>query len=170
MSETTAKTLIAQCELSSLYHEHRECFLSACHRVILFAIIMSSALLASGLIEGYATLKQIMLLSLVMLASLDLVFSYSTASQTHKFFRHRYSYIEAKFAGEEVNSEKLNEMIKEVTQLMAEEPPAYRALLYHCTNLVDLRTRKKPTLEISFWHMLFRNIFRFAGSQPKRTA
>jgi hypothetical protein len=128
---------------------------------------MSSAMLASGLVEDYATLKQLMLLLPVMLASLDLVFSFSTASQTHKFLRYRYSYIEAKLEGGDVSSDTLTEMSKEVTQLMAEEPPAYWALLYHCTNLADLRTRKQPTLEIPWMHMLFRNVFRFSGSQPK---
>jgi len=158
--------LIAQCQLSSLYHEHRECFLTTCHKMVLFVIIMSSAMLASGLVEGYATVKQLMLLSPVLLASLDLVFSFSTASQTHKFLRHRYSYIEAKLVGGDVSPDTLAEMSKEVTLLMAEEPPAYRALLYHCTNLTDLRTRKRQTLKIHWVHMLFRNVFRFAGSQP----
>lgn len=167
MSEDRSN-LITQCQLSSLYHKHRECFLVTCHRMVLFVIIMSSAMLASGLVEGYATVKQLMLLSPVLLASLDLVFSFSTASQTHKFFRHRYSYIEAKLVGGDISPDTLTEMSKEVTQLMAEEPPAYRALLYHCVNLVDLRARDKPTLKIPTVHMLLRNVFRFAGSQPNR--
>ena len=162
------KTLIEQCQLSSLYHEHRECFLSTWHRVVLFVIIMSSALLGSGFFRGYAIIESILALFPIILASSDLVFNFSTASQTHKFLRHRYSHLEARLVGREINGETLDEVLKEVTHLMAEEPPSYRALLYHCTNLVDLRSKITPTLKIPFYHMLFRNVFRFDGSQPRR--
>ncbi len=167
MTEDKAN-LIEQCQLSSLYHEHRECFLSSWHRVILFVIIMSSALLGSNIFESHETLEQFLIILPIILASLDLVFNLSTSAQTHKFFRHRFTYIESNLVGDNVNLKTITQMDKEITLLMAEEPPAYRALLYHCTNLVDLRKTEQQTLRIPWIHMRLRNFFRFAGSQPVR--
>jgi hypothetical protein len=172
MSKELRDSLVAQCQLSSLYHEHRESFLSFCHRSVLFVIIMSSALLASGYSSGflnnYDWLVYTLTLLPVALASSDLVFNFSTASQTHRFFRHQFTILEAQLVDVKINSQCLHDISKEITRLMAEEPPAYRALLHHCTNLVDLRKKKKPTLKIPFWQMRFRNIFRLTGIQPQR--
>ena len=132
---------------------------------MLFVIILSSASLGLGLFEKDSFLELLILILPVLLASVDLVFSLSTASQTHKFFRHRFTYIEARLVGCDVNIETINEIYKEVTQLMAEEPPVYRVLLYHCTNLADIKTNGKPSLTINLIHMRLRNIVRFSGSE-----
>jgi len=168
MSDRKKQELMEQCQLSSLYHEHRECFLNTCHRVVLFVIIMSSALLASGLLRDYTLIERILTISPVFLAASDLVFNFSTASQTHKFLRHRFSYLEAQLNSNKISKETLCEVSKDITRLTAEEPPAYRVLLHHCTNLIDLRKNTEPTLKINFFFMMFRNIFRFGGSQPIR--
>ena len=163
--------LIEQCQLSSLYHEHRECFLGNCHRIIFFIIIVSSSgsLLASGLFRG-STIIAILTLCPALLAGLDLVVNFSSASQTHRFLRYRYSSLESQLAGKEINPTTLEGIEKDIIRLMAEEPPTYLALLYHCTNLIDFREKKTqtPTLKIFWLKVLLKNIFRFSGTPPRR--
>ena len=103
-----------------------------------------------------------------LLALFDLVANFSSASQTHRFLRYRYSFLESQLVGK--NSTTSEDVEKDIIMLMAEEPPTYLALLYHCTNLVDFREKKIPTPTIKiFWlKVLLRNIFRFSGTPPIR--
>ena len=160
--------LIWQCRLSSHYHEYREGFLDSCHRVVFFTIIISSALLASGLFGSMPTIVKILTLLPVISASLDLVLKFSIGAQTHNFLKQRFYHLEARLTGNKISDKTLEEVEKEMVQLIADEPPGYRVLLYHCNNLVDIEKDKKPRLQISKWKMLLRNVLRFTGASPQK--
>ena len=163
--KTQKDNLIRQCRLSSLYHEYREGFLDSCHRVVFFAIITSSALLASGLLAS-PTMVAILTLLPVIFASSDLVLKFSIGAQTHNFLKKRFCYLEMRLTGNKISDEILEEVEKEVVQLMADEPPGYRVLLCHCTNLMNIENDEDPQIQIPKRQMLLRNVLRFTGTSP----
>ena len=159
--------LIWQCRISSRYHGYRGGFLDSCHRVVFFTIFTSSALLASGFIDN-PTIVTLLTLSPVIAASLDLVLKFSIGAQAHNFLKQRFYHLEMRLTGNKISDKTLEEVEKEMVQLMADEPPGYRVLLYHCNNLVDIEKDKKPRLQISKWKMLLRNVLRFTGTSPQK--
>ena len=166
MREKSRKdALIRQCRVSSHYHEYREGFLDSWHRVVFCIIIISSALLASGLLAS-PTMVAILTLFPAIFASLDLALKFSIGAQTHNFLKKRFYHLEARLTGNKISNEILEEVEKEIVQLMADEPPGYRVLLYHCNNLVNTEKGEEPQLQISKWKMPLRNVLRFTGTSP----
>ncbi len=158
--------LIWQCRLSSLYHEYREGFLDFCHRLVFFAIITSSALLVLGLFGSSPKIVTLLTLLPAISASLDLVLKFSIGAQTHNFLKRRFYHLEARLTGNKISDKTLEEVEKEMVQLMADEPPGYRVLLCHCSNLMDIENDEEPRLQISKPKMLLRNVYRFTGTPP----
>ena len=158
--------LIRQCRISSHYHEYREGFLDFCHRVVFCTIIISSALLPSGLFDCIPKIVTLLTLLPVIAASLDLVLKFSIGAQTHNFLKQRFYHLEARLTGNKISDEILEEVEKEMVQLISDEPPGYRVLLYHCHNLVNIEYEEEPQLQIPTWKMLLRNVFRFTGTPP----
>ena len=159
--------LIWQCRLSSHYHEYREGFLDSWHRVVFCTIIISSALLASGSFDSNPTIVTLLTLLPAIAASLDLVLKFSIGAQTHNFLKKRFYHLEMRLTGNEISDETLEEVEKEMVQLMADEPPGYRVLLYHCNNLMDIENGEEPQLQISKPKMLLRNVLRFTDTPPQ---
>ena len=159
--------LIRYCRISSHYHEYREGFLDSCHRVVFSTIIISSALLASGLFVSIPIMVKILTLLPVISASLDLVLKFSIGAQTHNFLKKRFYHLEARLTGNKIDDKTLEEVEKEMVQLISDEPPGYRVLLCHCNNLVDIEYGEEPQLQISKWKMLLRNVLRFTDTPPQ---
>ena len=167
MREKSRKdALIRQCRVSSHYHEYREGFLDSWHRVVFCIIIISSALLASGSFDSPAFVTLLTLLPAIA-ASLDLVLKFSIGAQTHNFLKQRFYHLEARLTGNKISNEILEEVEKEMVQLLADEPPAYRVLLYHCNNLVNIEKGEEAQLQISKPKMLLRNVLRFTDTPPQ---
>ena len=161
--------LIWQCRISSRYHGYRESFLYSWHRVVFCTIFISSVSLPSGLFFDIPTeIVAIIALLPVTSVSLDLILKLSIGAKTHNFLKKRFYHLEVRLTGNKISDITLDEVEKEVVQLMADEPLGYRVLLYHCNNLVDIEYGKEPRLQISKWKMLLKNVLRFTGTSPQK--
>jgi len=155
------------CELSELYHEHREGFLSRAHRILLFIIIASSAVVATGADVKDPFFPGSLLILPAIVASLDLVFNLSGAAQEHRFLRLRFAQLAAELCAPDLDEPRFALIPQDKTTLHAEEPPVYRALLYVCTNLIDARYKHDgPRLLIPWWRRRLMNLLRFNSFEP----
>ena len=102
-----------------------------------------------------------------ILAAVDLVFNLPTGAQEHRFLRMRFAHLAAELEMSDVKQRTVDYVRQEMTKLYAGEPPAYRVLLYVCTNLIDARRSNcKPRLKISRWHRLTMNFWRWNSFEP----
>ncbi len=159
------------CQLSELYHEQREAFLSWWHRVTMFVVIMSNSILAAvghhylGDFFGEGLFLFILLPSIA--AGISLVFNLAAAAQEHRFFRYRFAQLSSEFKDRKPTEEKLGYLIKEKTRLYAEEPPSYRALLCICTNHLDTRSGATRKIKIPWFIRWTSNFFRWSYFEPE---
>lgn len=165
--EESIEILRRDCELSELYHEYREAFLSRSYRLILFVIIASSSVLTTDVIN-VPFFTSVMLILPAILASLDLVFNFSGTAQKHRFLRFRFAQLAAELQTPKLKKLQYAEILKDKTKLHAEEPPVYRALLYVCTNLNDAKYKRDgQQLHVSWWRCRLMNFLHFTSFEPK---
>ncbi len=156
----------ADCQLSELYHEQREAFLSGCHRLSMFVVIMGNSLIAISHDYFGEGVNFVFVLLSSIAAGISLVFNLAVAAQEHRFFRYRFAQLSSEFKDRNPTEEKLGYLIKEKTRLYAEEPPAYRALLYICTNQVDARSGATQKIKIPCFIRWTSNFSRWSSFDP----
>jgi len=105
-----------------------------------------------------------------ILAALDMVYSYANKARDHEFLYRRLMQLASRLTIIAPGSDaELDEIDRQYHQILADEPPPYRALNALCHNEVMIRHGKNSEwlVTLSGWQRLTMHLFRFeTGAFP----
>jgi len=146
-------------EKSLRYHQRRKGFFEACHRWLMFLIIMLGAVSAANVFGSSVAFA----LSSAAIAAVDLVFSLGPRARDHLLLHRRFSVLMAEILRTlSLDPTVLAEWQARRVEIVAEEPPIYWALDRDCYNEVHLaRGERDGLFKLSWAERLFMHFWRF---------
>lgn len=147
-------------ERSYRYHAHRRAFFDTLHRfTMLGVVICGSAVMA----DGFGDAKWFGAIA-GLLAALDMVYSYSNKARDHEFLYRRLMELSSRLAIIAPGTDAaLDEIDRLYHQILADEPPPYRAVNALCHNEVMLRHGKGQDwlVDLTWWQRRMMHLVRF---------
>ncbi len=145
---------------SSLYHQHRAGYLDACHRWIMFLVILSGGTVVYFFAEG-SPVKNLLPLVPALFGVFDIAFAPGLRSREHGLLAVRF----AQLVAEQLRGEEGRELQARIEILYGEEPPSFKALdiLAH-NQICDSLRRPDDRYTTMRRHRLLKNVLRFTGT------
>ena len=153
---------------NALYHTERRNFLDLLNRCLNFSVIVLGAGVVSKLSDRIHFLNDFLELSVVVLATAQLVFDFGSRARTHEFLQRKYYEVLSEM--ERDNQDSLESRIDWSAKLLtisADEPMTMRALDAVAFNKAldalcdDKNERERYRQKINRWRYFMRNICAF---------
>lgn len=152
--------LSCDAERSFRYHAHRRGFFDTLHRLTMLGVLICGSAVVA---DGFGDPKWFGAIAGI-LAALDMVYSYANKARNHEFLYRRLMALSSRLAIIAPGTDaELDEIDREYHQILADEPPPYRALNALCHNEVMLRHGKGRDwlVTLSRWQRLMMHLVRF---------
>ena len=152
-------------ERTMRYHLHRRGFYDTCHKVLMFAVVLSISAVFTELGQGWETVAAIIA---TLAVACELVFAPSQKARDHESLFTEFSMLAIRIRTEDPENNKA--WTAERIRIETREHPLYHALNVYCYNETCRAkgiTNNDAMLKIPLWRRVTRNLFRHAGFEVR---